>query len=82
MAAFVVFLNGTPVDWHVKRVPYVARSSTDAELYGADNALRFIEDRKQLLRAVAQVSSIMRKLIPDTTAAPPTIRASSDWQST
>jgi len=68
VAAFVVFLNGTPVDWHVKRVPYVARSSTDAELYGADNALRFIEDHEQLLRAVAQVSSIMRKLIPDTTA--------------
>jgi hypothetical protein len=32
IAAFVVFLNGTPVDWHVRKVPYVARSSTDAEL--------------------------------------------------
>jgi hypothetical protein len=67
VAAFVVFLNGTPVDWHVKRIPYVARSSTDAELYGADAALRFLEDHAELLKAVARVSSIMRTLIPDTT---------------
>lgn len=32
VAAVVVFLNGTPVDWHVKRIAYVARSSTDGEL--------------------------------------------------
>jgi hypothetical protein len=66
VAAVVVFLNGTPIDWHVKRIPYVSRSSTDAELYGADLALRFLEDHSELLDAVARASSIMRQLIPTT----------------
>ena len=50
----------------MRRIPFVARSSTDAELYGADLALRFLEDHSELLDAVAEASAIMRLLIPAT----------------
>jgi hypothetical protein len=67
VAAVVVFLGGTPISWSTARIPYVCRSSTHAELDGADRALNFLQDHAELFAAVADASPIMRMIIPDTT---------------
>jgi hypothetical protein len=59
------FIMGTCFYWKVVKVAFIARSSTDAELHGADSALRFVEDHIELLDAIAEASpEIMGPLIP------------------
>jgi hypothetical protein len=56
----IVFLHGAPMFWHVSRVAYVARSSTDAEMWGCDDALHYVETFCPLLSDLALVSDVMR----------------------
>jgi hypothetical protein len=56
----VVFFHGAPVFWHVSRIAYVARSSTDAEMWGCDDALHYVETFCPLLSDLASVSDVMR----------------------
>jgi hypothetical protein len=64
VAGIAVFLMGVCIYWRTHKIKAVTRSSTDAELYGADYGLRFVEDFKQLLRAIADLSNVMRPLLP------------------
>jgi hypothetical protein len=57
----IVFLLGAPVFWHVSQVAYVARSSTDAEMWGCDDALHYVETFCPLLSDLALVSDVMRQ---------------------
>jgi hypothetical protein len=40
VAGVVAYLSETPVYWHVSRISYVARCSTDLELWVCDDALQ------------------------------------------
>jgi hypothetical protein len=59
----VVFLRGAPIFWHASRVANVTRSSTDAEMWGCDDALHYVEMVLPLLAELAEVSDVMRPLL-------------------
>jgi hypothetical protein len=59
----VVFLRGAPIFWHASRVAYVTRSSTDAEMWGCDDALHYVETVLPLLTDLAVVFDVMRPLL-------------------
>ena len=56
VSGVLAFLNGTPIYWHVGKVSYVTRSSTESELWGADDALAFLEQTRRLRTAAATLS--------------------------
>ena len=56
VAGVLAFLDGTPIYWHVSNVSYVTRSSTESELWGADDASAFLE-LTRLRRAAAATLS-------------------------
>ena len=65
VVGIAAFILGTCFYWKVIKVAFIARSSTDAELQGADSALRFVEDHIELLDAMAEVSpEVMGRIIP------------------
>jgi hypothetical protein len=63
VAGVVVFFNGAPVHWRVSRVTYVARSSTDSELWGADDALQYLQSFAEMFTELAAASPIVGSLL-------------------
>jgi hypothetical protein len=61
VSGVLAFINGTPIYWHVSKVSYVTRSSTESELWGADDALIFLEHTRTLRTAATALSPTLAK---------------------
>jgi hypothetical protein len=59
VAGILVLLNGSPVAWHVSKVKYMCRSSTDSELHGCDDAFHYLEITDRLRASLAQLSPLL-----------------------
>ena len=59
VSGVIAYINGTPMFWHVAKVSYVARSSTESELYGCDDALLFLDTFAELFQDIARESPMM-----------------------
>jgi hypothetical protein len=58
VAGALGFINGTPWIWRVTKVTYVARSSTESELYALDDGLMILETHLDLFVALADLDCV------------------------